>query len=61
MAHKARCTCRNMSIKNVHLTMQDNVDDNESTGLLVMDFKMKWEPINGRESTQGHLGKRGIG
>ena len=29
-------------------------------GLLVMDFKMKFNPMNARESTLDHYGKRGI-
>ena len=64
MAHKARCACQNSAISKLHQHLQDEcikAREISRTAVMIMDFKMKWEPVSGRESTQGHFGKRGIG
>ena len=63
MAHKTRCACQNLAISNLHKHLQDEClkGGSSTTAIMIMDFKMKWEPVSGRESTQGHFGKRGIG
>ena len=50
-------------IKQVENDMKKGCFDSKGEdirGLLVMDFKMKFNPISARESTIEHYGKRGI-
>ena len=63
MGHKARCKNQSEYIKQVENDMKELCIDSKgenTTGLLVMDFKMKFDPISARESTIEHYGKRGI-
>ena len=63
MGHKARCTNQNESIKKIEDDMKKVcIESNRKNvkGLLVMDFKMKFNPLDARESTINHYGKRGI-
>ena len=63
MGHKARCKNQSEYIKQVEDDMKKVCIDSkgeDTRGLLVMDFKMKFNPISARESTIEHYGKRGI-
>ena len=63
MGHKARCKNQSEYIKQVENDMKKVCIDSRGEdirGLLVMDFKIKFNPISARESTIEHYGKRGI-
>ena len=64
MAHKVRCTNQNIAIKSIENNMITKLK--ESNGdhvqcMMIVDFKMKFEPMSSRETTLDHFGKRGIG
>ena len=63
MGHRSRCTNQRISIKSVEENFKQlciESKGNDVRGVLVMDFKMKFNPIHSRESTIDHYGKRGI-
>ena len=63
MGHKAQCKNQSEYIKQVENDMKKVCIDSRGEdirGLLVMDFKIKFNPISARESTIEHYGKRGI-
>ena len=63
MGHKTRYTNQNESIKKIEDDMKKvciQSNGKNVKGLLVMDFKMKFNPLDARESTINHYGKRGI-
>jgi len=64
MAHSARCVNQSKSITHVENNIRDKcIVSKGSTicGILIVDFKMKYEPKSIRETTVEHYGKRGIG
>jgi len=64
MAHVARCTNQSYAISNREKQIEQRCLDSKGKdvcGLLIMDFKMKFEVQSSRESTVEHFGKRGIG
>ena len=63
MGHKACCTNQTSAIKCIEEDIKQRCIDSKGSnvrGILVMDFKMKFNPISVRESTLDHYGKRGI-
>ena len=59
MAHVCRCICQSQ-----YLTFIDKGVKREcmmTKGLMIIDFKMKFETMSVRETTLEHYGKRGIG
>ena len=63
MGHKVRCKNQSKCIKQVDNDMKKlchNSKGEDIRGLLVMDFKMKFNPISARESTIQHCGKQCI-
>ena len=64
MAHKCRVQCQKIAINKKILELQEvccSSNRKEVKGILILDFKMKFNPISGRETTLDHYGKRGIG
>ena len=63
MGHKARCSNQSQSIRNIEEGLKDKCSKSKGDkveALLIMDFKMKFNPMSSRESTIDHYGKRGI-
>ena len=63
MGHKCRVRCQQLGIEAIYKEMREDFiesDGNNVHGVLLMDFKMKFEPVSGRETTLEHYGKRGI-
>ncbi len=63
MGHQSQCTNQSTSIKSIEKKIQKlcvKSKGDDIRGILVIDFKMKFNPINTRESTIDHYGKRGI-
>ena len=63
MGHKARCSNQSQSIRNIEEDLKDKCSKSKGDkveALLIMDFKMKFNPMSSRESTIDHYGKRGI-
>lgn len=63
MAHRARVVNAQVNINKILTTMENDCGkENETkTGLVVIDWKMKFQPRGSRETTLEHFGKRGIG
>ena len=64
MAHVCRCRSQNMQIRIVEESMKNLCTTSRGSvtnGLMIIDFKMKFETQSTRESTLEHFGKRGIG
>lgn len=64
MAHVCRCKCQSVGIKRVEDNYRDKCKSSKGKlidGILILDFKMKFESKSTRESTIEHFGKRGIG
>ena len=64
MAHSARCVNQSKGIARVENDIRDKcIATKGSTicAILIVDFKMKYEPKSMRETTVEHYGKRGIG
>ncbi len=63
IGHRSRCTNQSTSIKSMEKKIQKlciKSKGDDIRGIQVMDFKMKFNPINARESTIDYYGKRGI-
>ena len=64
MGHQMRCANQNYGIDKIKKQMvQKLIESNgrEVQALMIIDFKMKFEPISARETSLEHYGKRGIG
>ena len=64
MAHRMRCKNQQLALENLATIMKTRVvySKGECTiAHMVIDFKMKFEPMSTRETTLDHYGKRGIG
>ena len=64
MAHKVRCTNKNIAIKRIEnnmITKLKESNGNHIQSMMMVDFKIKFEPISSRETTLEHFGKCGIG
>ena len=60
MGHKARCTNQNQSIEKIHEGMGKNCADSNGKdviAIVIVDYKMKFEPISARETTLDHYSK----
>lgn len=63
MAHKCRVRCPQLGIEAIYNEMREDFVENDGNNVhavLLMDFKMKFEPVSGRETTLEHYGKRGV-
>ena len=63
MGHNSRYTYQTSATKCLDKDIKQRYIDSKGSdvrGILVMDFKMKFNPISARESTLDHYGKRGI-
>ena len=64
MAHRVRCKNQSNAIDNIKQDMIDRIKASNGSdvhALMIIDFKMKFEPLSARETTLDHYGKRGIG
>jgi hypothetical protein len=63
MAHKTRVVQAQDAAALIDESMQQDVQESKQNGtklMVVIDWKMKFEPVSYRESTSEHYGKRGI-
>ena len=64
MAHRVRYKNQSNAINQVKQDMIDRIkawNDSDIHALMIIDFKMKFEPLSAREITLDHYGKGGIG
>ena len=64
MGHRMRCTNQNEAINKLKDDMVKKLLESNGTdvcALMIIDFKMKFEPASARETSLEHYGKRGIG
>ena len=64
MAHRMRCKNQQLALENLdkYIRTRSLYSKGECTiAHMVIDFKMKFEPMSTRETTLDHYGKRGIG
>ena len=64
MAHVCRCTYQSQYLQFIDKGMKIEylmTKGKKTKGLMIIDFKMKFETMSVRESTLEHYGKRGIG
>ena len=64
MAHKCRVQFQKIAINKRVLEVEDicnNTDGKDTRGMLFLYFKMKFNPVSGRETRLDHYGKHGIG
>ena len=63
MAHRVRCKNQSIAIDKIKQEMIDTVKTSNGSNvhaLMIIDFKMKFEPLSSRETSLDHYGKRGI-
>ena len=62
LGHRLRVMNQQVAIKNMFLGMEHRCEQNKTSDecVIVVDYKMKFEPCYYREKTVDHYGKRGI-